>query len=128
MENFPIKIDHVRFMYLYSMMFVTRNMNVIYSRFIISCLICIFCSVNHSRYKNYSSYRVVVVVAGNREAVTLGGLLPDTQYQLTVTAVWSGKKFRSRPIVFRTLGNNNVSSICYGISSLWTSYFGHFGI
>ncbi|XP_058463067.1 uncharacterized protein LOC131437613 isoform X8 [Malaya genurostris] len=50
-----------------------------------------------------ASYRVVVVVAGNREAVTLGGLSPDTQYQLTVAAVWSGKKYRSRPIVFRTL-------------------------
>ncbi|KAL1402866.1 hypothetical protein pipiens_005888 [Culex pipiens pipiens] len=47
--------------------------------------------------------RVVVVVAGNREAVTLGGLSPDTQYQLTVAAVWNGKKYRSRPIVFRTL-------------------------
>ncbi|EDS43763.1 conserved hypothetical protein [Culex quinquefasciatus] len=46
---------------------------------------------------------VVVVVAGNREAVTLGGLSPDTQYQLTVAAVWNGKKYRSRPIVFRTL-------------------------
>lgn len=51
-----------------------------------------------------SSYRVVAVVAGNSEAVTLLGLSPDTQYQLTVTAVFSGKKFRSRPIVFRTLG------------------------
>ncbi|XP_021698897.1 uncharacterized protein LOC5569059 isoform X2 [Aedes aegypti] len=50
-----------------------------------------------------ASYRVVVVVAGNREAVTLGGLSPDTQYQLTVAAVWNGKKYRSRPIVFRTL-------------------------
>lgn len=50
------------------------------------------------------SYRVVAVVAGNSEAVTLFGLSPDTQYQLTVTAVWSGRKYRSRPIVFRTLG------------------------
>ncbi|XP_037041291.1 uncharacterized protein LOC119078008 isoform X1 [Bradysia coprophila] len=50
-----------------------------------------------------ASYRVVAVVAGNSEAVTLIGLTPDTQYQLTVTAVFSGKKFRSRPIVFRTL-------------------------
>lgn len=44
------------------------------------------------------------MVAGNSEAVILGGLSPDTQYQLTVAAVWSGKKYRSRPIVFRTLG------------------------
>jgi hypothetical protein len=50
------------------------------------------------------SYRVVAVVAGNSEAVILGGLLPDTQYQLTVTATWSGRKYRSRTIVFRTLG------------------------
>uniref|UniRef100_A0AAG5DFG3 Fibronectin type-III domain-containing protein n=1 Tax=Anopheles atroparvus TaxID=41427 RepID=A0AAG5DFG3_ANOAO len=50
-----------------------------------------------------ASYRVVVVVAGNRDAVTLGGLTPDTQYQLSVAAVWNGKRYRSRPIVFRTL-------------------------
>lgn len=50
------------------------------------------------------SYRVVAVVAGNSEAVTLSGLRADTQYQLVVTAVRGGKKFRSRPIVFRTLG------------------------
>lgn len=50
------------------------------------------------------SYRVVAVVAGNSEAVTLSNLRADTQYQLVVTAVRAGKKFRSRPIVFRTLG------------------------
>ncbi|XP_014487426.1 PREDICTED: uncharacterized protein LOC106751134 isoform X2 [Dinoponera quadriceps] len=50
-----------------------------------------------------ASYRVVAVVAGNSEAVTLSGLRADTQYQLVVTAVRAGKKFRSRPIVFRTL-------------------------
>ncbi|XP_011335580.1 uncharacterized protein LOC105278287 isoform X6 [Ooceraea biroi] len=55
--------------------------------------------------RNYDgSYRVVAVVAGNSEAVTLSGLRADTQYQLVVTAVRAGKKFRSRPIVFRTLG------------------------
>jgi hypothetical protein len=47
--------------------------------------------------------RVVAVVAGNSDAVTLSGLKADTQYQLTVAAVWGGKKYRSRPIVFRTL-------------------------
>ncbi|XP_076674379.1 uncharacterized protein LOC143372222 isoform X2 [Andrena cerasifolii] len=47
--------------------------------------------------------RVVAVVAGNSEAVTLSGLRADTQYQLFVTAVRAGKKYRSRPIVFRTL-------------------------
>ncbi|KAK9876988.1 hypothetical protein WA026_016017 [Henosepilachna vigintioctopunctata] len=50
-----------------------------------------------------ASYRVVAVVAGNSDAVTLSGLKADTQYQLTVAAVWGGKKYRSRPIVFRTL-------------------------
>ncbi|XP_029174348.1 uncharacterized protein LOC114942983 isoform X3 [Nylanderia fulva] len=48
--------------------------------------------------------RVVAVVAGNSEAVTLSNLRADTQYQLVVTAVKAGRKFRSRPIVFRTLG------------------------
>ncbi|XP_023313047.1 uncharacterized protein LOC108908517 [Anoplophora glabripennis] len=51
-----------------------------------------------------ASYRVVAVVAGNSDAVTLSGLKADTQYQVTVAAVWAGKKYRSRPIVFRTLG------------------------
>lgn len=50
------------------------------------------------------SYRVVAFVSGNSEAVVLRGLLSDTQYQVTVTAIWSGKKYRSRPIQFRTLG------------------------
>lgn len=63
-----------------------------------------------------SSYRVVAVVAGNSEAVTLLGLTPDTQYQLTVTAVFSGKKFRSRPIVFRTLGELELASY------YWTNF------
>ncbi|XP_048525498.1 collagen alpha-1(XII) chain-like [Dendroctonus ponderosae] len=47
--------------------------------------------------------RVVAIVAGNSDAVTLSNLNPDTQYQLTVSAVWGGRKYRSRPIVFRTL-------------------------
>nr|XP_023011558.1 uncharacterized protein LOC111501873 isoform X1 [Leptinotarsa decemlineata] len=50
-----------------------------------------------------ASYRVVAVVAGNSDAVTLSSLKADTQYQVTVAAVWAGKKYRSRPIVFRTL-------------------------
>ncbi|XP_043510624.1 uncharacterized protein LOC122528986 isoform X4 [Frieseomelitta varia] len=53
--------------------------------------------------------RVVAVVAGNSEAVTLSGLRADTQYQLVVTAVRAGKKFRSRPIVFRTLEPPRIS-------------------
>lgn len=44
------------------------------------------------------------MVAGNSEAVTLTGLKADTQYQLSVIAIWNGKRYRSRPIVFRTMG------------------------
>ncbi|XP_063973617.1 uncharacterized protein LOC135160704 isoform X4 [Diachasmimorpha longicaudata] len=49
------------------------------------------------------SYRMVRLVAGNSDAVTLSDLQADTQYQLVITAVRGGKKYRSRPIVFRTL-------------------------
>ncbi|XP_076282898.1 uncharacterized protein LOC143210125 isoform X11 [Lasioglossum baleicum] len=59
-------------------------------------------SQNNDR-KHNDSYRVVAVVAGNSEAITLSGLKADTQYQLTVTATRAGVKYRSRPIVFRTL-------------------------
>ncbi|XP_074106280.1 uncharacterized protein LOC141532021 isoform X4 [Cotesia typhae] len=50
-----------------------------------------------------ASYRMVRLVAGNSDAVTLNDLQADTQYQLVITAVRAGKKYRSRPIVFRTL-------------------------
>ncbi|XP_070499824.1 uncharacterized protein [Chironomus tepperi] len=53
--------------------------------------------------------RVIAVVAGNSEAVVLGGLIPDTQYQLVVAAIWSGRKYRSRAIIFRTLGETEES-------------------
>ncbi|KZC08108.1 Fibronectin type III domain-containing protein 5 [Dufourea novaeangliae] len=53
--------------------------------------------------KHNDSYRVVAEVAGNSEAVTLSGLRADTQYQLAVTAVRAGKKYKSRSIIFRTL-------------------------
>uniref|UniRef100_A0A1B0BGE4 Fibronectin type III domain-containing protein n=1 Tax=Glossina palpalis gambiensis TaxID=67801 RepID=A0A1B0BGE4_9MUSC len=42
-------------------------------------------------------------VAGNSEAIVLDRLSPGTQYSITVTAIWMGKKYRSRQIVFRTL-------------------------
>lgn len=58
-----------------------------------------------------SSYRVVAVVAGKSEAVVLGGLVPDTQYQLTVTAIFGDRKYRSRAIVFRTLGEMEGESL-----------------
>lgn len=48
------------------------------------------------------------MVAGISEGVVLRSLRPDTQYQLTVSAIYSGnKKFRSRVITFRTLGETD---------------------
>ncbi|EDW08513.2 uncharacterized protein Dmoj_GI19534, isoform G [Drosophila mojavensis] len=48
--------------------------------------------------------RVVQDVAGNSEAIVLDRLLPSTQYSLSVTAIWMGKRYRSRgQIKFRTL-------------------------
>ncbi|XP_043063988.1 uncharacterized protein LOC108096795 isoform X2 [Drosophila ficusphila] len=50
------------------------------------------------------SYRVVQDVAGSSEAIVLDRLLPSTQYSLVVTAIWQGKKYRSRgQIKFKTL-------------------------
>ncbi|XP_046810382.1 uncharacterized protein LOC111687185 isoform X8 [Lucilia cuprina] len=49
------------------------------------------------------SYRVVQNVAGNSEAIILDRLTPGTQYSIGVTAVWLGKKYRSRQVIFRTL-------------------------
>ncbi|KAJ1528002.1 hypothetical protein ONE63_007930 [Megalurothrips usitatus] len=51
-----------------------------------------------------ASFKVVIVVAGNSESVVLDQLLPDTQYQMWVQAFRAGRRFRSRQIVFRTLG------------------------
>ncbi|GBP84208.1 hypothetical protein EVAR_51050_1 [Eumeta japonica] len=56
-----------------------------------------------------TSYRVVLDVAGNSDAVILSGLEADTQYQVTVAALWGGHKYRSRPIVFRTLDTESQS-------------------
>ncbi|XP_037949741.1 uncharacterized protein LOC119680818 isoform X2 [Teleopsis dalmanni] len=47
--------------------------------------------------------RVVQDVAGNSEAIILDRLSPSTQYSIAVTAIWLGKKYRSRQIIFRTL-------------------------
>ncbi|KAH8370241.1 hypothetical protein KR093_002747 [Drosophila rubida] len=53
--------------------------------------------------------RVVQDVAGSSEAIVLDRLLPSTQYSLSVTAIWMGKKYRSRgQIKFRTLGKHVV--------------------
>lgn len=105
--------------------------------FVVVLCLCALCYSNKNIFgmviECIWSYRVVAVVAGNSEAVTLTGLTPDTQYQLTVTAVWNGKKFRSRPIVFRTLGKWNthtdklilffilfVFSICFHFDAILT--------
>ncbi|XP_026469603.1 fibronectin type III domain-containing protein 5-like [Ctenocephalides felis] len=50
-----------------------------------------------------ASYRVVASINSSSDAITLVDLHPDTQYSLTVTAVWLNKKIKSRAIVFRTL-------------------------
>ncbi|XP_050434619.1 uncharacterized protein LOC126841896 [Adelges cooleyi] len=55
-----------------------------------------------------ASYRVVAEIAVNSDSVTLGNLMPNTQYQVTVTAFKAGRRFRSRPVVFKTL-NKGVS-------------------
>ncbi|CAD7078431.1 unnamed protein product [Hermetia illucens] len=47
--------------------------------------------------------QVVQQVAGHSEAVVLDHLLPNTQYQLTVTAVVSGHRYKSRQVIFKTL-------------------------
>ncbi|GAB0095019.1 Fibronectin type-III domain-containing protein [Sergentomyia squamirostris] len=70
-----------------------------------------------------ASYRVVAEVAGNSEAVTLINLVPSTQYQLTVAALFNGKKYRSRPIVFRTLELSKTSAH-QGVGALGSSFSG----
>uniref|UniRef100_A0A1A9X3X1 Fibronectin type III domain-containing protein n=1 Tax=Glossina brevipalpis TaxID=37001 RepID=A0A1A9X3X1_9MUSC len=50
-----------------------------------------------------SLWTIMQDVAGNSEAIILDRLSPGTQYSITVTAIWLGKKYRSRQIVFRTL-------------------------
>ncbi|XP_075166966.1 uncharacterized protein LOC142239089 [Haematobia irritans] len=47
--------------------------------------------------------RVMQDVAGNSEAIILDRLTPSTQYSIVVSAVWLGKKYRSRQVIFRTL-------------------------
>ncbi|XP_029404776.2 uncharacterized protein LOC105222846 isoform X2 [Bactrocera dorsalis] len=54
--------------------------------------------------------RVVQDVAGNSEAIILDRLSPSTQYSIAVTAIWLGKKYRSRQIIFRTLDMPKTSS------------------
>lgn len=58
------------------------------------------------------SYRTSDVVAGNSNFITLRNLEPGTQYQVTVVAVKGGKRYRSRPTVFRTMGKTQFRNIC----------------
>lgn len=51
-----------------------------------------------------ASYRTSDVVAGNSNFITLRNLEPGTQYQVTVIAVKGGKRYRSRPTIFLTMG------------------------
>jgi hypothetical protein len=52
------------------------------------------------------SYRTSDVVAGNSNFITLRNLEPSTQYQVTVVAVKGGKRYRSRPTIFLTMGKS----------------------
>lgn len=52
------------------------------------------------------SYRTSDVVAGNSNFITLKNLEPSTQYQVTVVAVKGGKRYRSRPTIFLTMGKS----------------------
>ncbi|XP_050543570.1 uncharacterized protein LOC126906773 isoform X2 [Daktulosphaira vitifoliae] len=47
--------------------------------------------------------RVVAEIAVNSDSVTLGNLMPNTQYQVIVTAFKAGRRYRSRPVIFKTL-------------------------
>lgn len=51
-----------------------------------------------------ASYRTLDVVAGNSNFITLRNLEPGTQYQVTVVAIKGGKRYRSRPTIFLTMG------------------------
>ncbi|XP_061387736.1 uncharacterized protein LOC133322796 [Musca vetustissima] len=61
------------------------------------------------------SYRVMQDVAGNSEAIILDRLTPGTQYSIVVSAVWLGKKYRSRQVIFRTLGKLMYANRASGI-------------
>ena len=62
------------------------------------------------------SYRTLDVVAGNSNFITLRNLEPGTQYQVTVVAVKGGKRYRSRPTIFLTMGKT-------AFRNLDTSYY-----
>jgi hypothetical protein len=64
------------------------------------------------------SYRTSDVVAGNSNFITLRNLEPGTQYQVTVVAIRGGKRYRSRPTIFLTMGKTlfrNIDSLCLSV-------------
>lgn len=66
--------------------------------------------IQHEHFCSYAAY----IVAGNSEkGLLLLGLLPDTQYMLTVSAIFRSRKYRSRAIIFRTLGEVEGEIICF---------------
>uniref|UniRef100_A0A336L7R1 CSON004555 protein n=1 Tax=Culicoides sonorensis TaxID=179676 RepID=A0A336L7R1_CULSO len=72
-----------------------------------------------------ASFRIVLVVAGNSKAVVLGNLVPDTQYTLTVTAIYKSKRYRSRPVTFKTqelTGTNHQQDSSYIMTSHTMGY------
>lgn len=52
-------------------------------------------------------------MAGNTKTVVLDNLTPSTQYSVTVQANVNGVKYRSRSVVFRTLGKFFLSLVNY---------------
>lgn len=59
------------------------------------------------------NYRTAVEVITKLDAVELDGLIPDTQYQVTVAAIQQGRRHFSRPIVFRTYSDIDGESKLY---------------
>lgn len=55
----------------------------------------------------------MAVAAGHLQSVVLGNLLPDTQYQLSVAAIYNGRRHKSRQIVFKTMGKCWCIPIAY---------------
>ncbi|KAL0268002.1 UNVERIFIED_CONTAM: hypothetical protein PYX00_010104 [Menopon gallinae] len=63
-------------------------------------------------------YVSVSQAAGNSQSIVLRELRPDTQYQVTITAVIGGKSYKSRRIVFRTAPDRSPKSDIYPTDAL----------
>lgn len=64
------------------------------------------------------NFRIVSQAAGNSQSIVLRELRPDTQYQVTITAVIGGKSYKSRRIVFRTAPDRSAKSDIYPTDAL----------